>query len=154
MASDGARAIQRGEAPPDGSEAETVRRAAGLAAAVIDDAKDEARAVDARAQRDAAAIGAIGDAVAHGVLDERLKNQRRNRHRKRGRVRRGVNPQPVSEPQLLERQVVLREAPLLCEQHLVFRAERIPEQIAEALERLVGAHGIAAAPERPRSAER
>jgi hypothetical protein len=81
--------------------------------------------------------------IRHRSLDEWLKDERRDRNRQRRRIHVDLDLEPIRQAQLFEGKIVLGEAPLLREEHLVFGPERIPQQVPETFQRFVGAHRIA-----------
>ena len=78
---------------------------------VID--SDGATELDARAHADHAAFGRRLDAMADGVLDQRLQQERRHARRSGLGVELPVHVQAAAEADLLDVEVALREVDLL-----------------------------------------
>src|SRR5262245_28365691 len=95
------------------------------------DRQDAAGSTRRQPQRSAA--GELGDAVTHGVLDERLQDERRHEAGGGFLVDRLLDRQTRAEAHLLDRQVVVDQGALLRQRDAVARAERqaAPQETGE-----------------------
>lgn len=86
--------------------------------------------------------------MADRVLEQWLQRKRRYVARQGCIVDVGVDLQAITEAELLERQVVLRERPFLGQQHLVagllLYSQGVAHEVAELLQRLLSGAGVAA----------
>ena len=80
------------------------------------------------------------DAVADGVLDERLQQQVRHQRVERLGIDLDRDAQPAAEPRLLDLEVLLQDVELVLERHLLRarRVERHAQQIAQLIDHHVG----------------
>src|SRR2546421_337905 len=113
--------------------------------AVVADLKEERVAASLGAHADVAGRGALRDAVAYGVLDERLKYQVRHAAVEDARVNFEARRQAVVEAHALDLQVAVQEFELASERNLLRRGgvEREAEEVAEPCDHLIGGFRIA-----------
>ena len=96
----------------------------------------------ARLDPDRPPLDAVGDAVLHGVLHQRLQQQRRHQAAQRPLIGLLQHAEPRAEAYLLDRQVAVGQGHFVPERHSLAAAQaqalpqEVPEQLAHPPRRL------------------
>src|SRR4029453_16465550 len=115
----GVGAIQPLQSRPDVPKAEPLADRRRKVGTVVGYPDDEAIAIKARVEIDATGAGLLGNAVADGVLDERLEDQAGDD--RLARLLAGIDghPETIAVPRALDRQVRVEKLQLALERYLL-----------------------------------